>query len=265
MSGSPAATPSHSCRASCGQSSSRGSGRRRYPVDDGERTPGALRASGRPLLAWAPVVGWAALIFALSATPNLRFVPDAGLDFVIRKLGHLGVFGILALLSWRAMAGSTAWRRPWAWAFALNPRWSSSLAAYRTVPARPPGSSRPGEGSPNSDPSHPEQRRRRGRVLMETAFAVAPEIGLAPACRSLRVSRATAYCDRSTKPPGGPWTRRCGRDLCDVLRRVDVPRVRADDVPPPRRRGGGPRMRRSRRTAFSQRRPRSSPSSPTRG
>ncbi len=79
--------------------------------------PGSAR---RPLLSgWAPVVGWAALIFVLSAQPDLRFVPDAGLDFVVRKLGHMGVFGILALLLWRALAGTTAWRRPWAWAFAL--------------------------------------------------------------------------------------------------------------------------------------------------
>lgn len=32
----------------------------------------------------------------------------------------MGVFGILALLTWRALAGTTAWRRPWAWAFALT-------------------------------------------------------------------------------------------------------------------------------------------------
>jgi len=32
----------------------------------------------------------------------------------------MGVFGILALLSWRALAGTTDWRRPWAWAFALT-------------------------------------------------------------------------------------------------------------------------------------------------
>ena len=36
---------------------------------------------------------------------------------------------------------------------------------------------------------------------METVFAVAPEIGLAPACRALGVSRATAYRHRSPKPP----------------------------------------------------------------
>ena len=77
-----------------------------------------MRPGGR-VAAWLPVIGWAALIFAFSAQPNLRFVPDAGLDFVVRKAGHIGVFGILALLLWRALAGTTAWRRPWAWALAL--------------------------------------------------------------------------------------------------------------------------------------------------
>ncbi len=76
--------------------------------------------------AWAPVVVWAPLIFALSATPNLRFASDAGLDFVIRKLGHMGVFGILALLLWRALAETTAWRWPWAWAFVLTVLYAAS-------------------------------------------------------------------------------------------------------------------------------------------
>ena len=80
---------------------------------------------------WLPVVGWAALIFALSATPNLRFVPDAGLDFVIRKLGHMGVFGILALLSWRALAGTTDSRQPWAWAFTLTVLYAASDELHR--------------------------------------------------------------------------------------------------------------------------------------
>jgi VanZ family protein len=91
-----------------------------------DRPPRALPASGRRLLVWAPVVGWAALIFLLSATPNLRFVPDLGLDFIIRKLGHMGVFGILALLLWRALSETTAWRRPWAWAFVLTVLYAAS-------------------------------------------------------------------------------------------------------------------------------------------
>lgn len=93
-------------------------------MDESPPRPGSAL---RPLLsAWAPVVGWAALIFILSAQPDLRFVPDAGLDFVVRKLGHMGVFGILALLLWRALAGTTGWRRPWAWAFALAVLYAAS-------------------------------------------------------------------------------------------------------------------------------------------
>jgi VanZ family protein len=75
---------------------------------------------GRRALSWAPVIAWAALIFVFSAQPNLRFLPDEGLDFVVRKSGHMGVFGILALLAWRALAATTAWRRPWAIALALT-------------------------------------------------------------------------------------------------------------------------------------------------
>jgi VanZ family protein len=75
-----------------------------------------LRGSGQSLVAWLPAIAWAGLIFVFSAQPNLRFVPDAGLDFLVRKAGHMGIFGILALLLWRAIAGTTAWRRPWAWA-----------------------------------------------------------------------------------------------------------------------------------------------------
>jgi VanZ family protein len=46
-------------------------------------------------------------------------VPDEGLDFVVRKIGHMGVFGILALLLWRALAATTHLRRPWAWGIVL--------------------------------------------------------------------------------------------------------------------------------------------------
>jgi len=100
-----------------------GSRRRRvarpYPVRVHERMWRTLRGSGQSLVAWLPAIAWAGLIFVFSAQPNLRFVPDAGLDFLVRKAGHMGIFGILALLLWRAIAGTTAWRRPWAWALAF--------------------------------------------------------------------------------------------------------------------------------------------------
>jgi VanZ family protein len=75
---------------------------------------------------WLPVAAWAGLIFFFSAQSDLRFLPDAGADFVLRKLGHAGVFGILALLLWRALAGTTAWRRPSAWAFVIAVLYAAS-------------------------------------------------------------------------------------------------------------------------------------------
>ena len=57
-------------------------------------------------IAWVLVVVWAGLIFTLSATPNLRFVQADAIDFVVRKAGHMAVFGILAVLLWRAITYS---------------------------------------------------------------------------------------------------------------------------------------------------------------
>jgi len=79
------------------------------------RSPGYRRLA----LAWAPVIAWAAIIFTASAQPDLVFIPDAVLDLVVRKLGHAAVFGVLAVLLWRAIATTTRLRRPWAWALAL--------------------------------------------------------------------------------------------------------------------------------------------------
>jgi VanZ family protein len=62
---------------------------------------------------------WAGLIFVLSAQANLRFVTDDGLDIMIRKLGHLAVFGMLALLLWRALA-TVPHRDRWALALAFT-------------------------------------------------------------------------------------------------------------------------------------------------
>jgi VanZ family protein len=72
------------------------------------------------MLAWLPVIAWAAAIFLASAQSDLRFAPDAGLDFVVRKLGHMTVFGILALLAWRALARTTDLRPAAAWAAAFS-------------------------------------------------------------------------------------------------------------------------------------------------
>ncbi len=77
-------------------------------------------------LSWLPAAAWATGIFIASAQANLRFVPDETLDFVVRKIGHMGVFGILLLLLWWALATTTGWRRPWAWAFVLTVLYAAS-------------------------------------------------------------------------------------------------------------------------------------------
>jgi VanZ family protein len=84
-----------------------------------ERTAPRAHALRALLVGWLPVIAWAGLIFVFSAQPNLRFLPDQTLDFLVRKAGHMGVFGILALLLWHALATTTAWRRPWVWALGL--------------------------------------------------------------------------------------------------------------------------------------------------
>ena len=60
-----------------------------------------------PVSRYAPPLAVMALIFALSATPDL----NSGLgvwDTVLRKLAHVTIFGAL----WLALARSTLWRRP---------------------------------------------------------------------------------------------------------------------------------------------------------
>lgn len=47
---------------------------------------------------WGLVVAWASLIFYLSSQPDLHITPNTSWDFVLRKLAHMFVFGVLALL-----------------------------------------------------------------------------------------------------------------------------------------------------------------------
>ena len=60
-----------------------------------------------PVSRYAPPAAVMALIFALSATPDL----SSGLgtwDFVLRKLAHVTIFALL----WLTLARATDWRRP---------------------------------------------------------------------------------------------------------------------------------------------------------
>ncbi|MDQ3554730.1 MAG: VanZ family protein [Chloroflexota bacterium] len=86
-----------------------------------ENTQGVAHALPALITRWLPAIAWALLIFALSAQSDLRVVPaDDGLDFVLRKLGHFVVFGILAILVWRALCATPAVQRPSVWALALT-------------------------------------------------------------------------------------------------------------------------------------------------
>ncbi len=61
----------------------------------------------RPVSRYAPPLAVMALIFALSATPDL----NSGLgpiDLFVRKLGHITIYAVL----WLTVARAMAWRRP---------------------------------------------------------------------------------------------------------------------------------------------------------
>jgi VanZ family protein len=87
-----------------------------------------MSASGA-LRLWAPVVAWAAVIFALSSVSDL----GTGLgtwDLVLRKVGHAAEFALLGALLARALA------RPWA-AFALGLAYAVSDEVHQHfVPGR---------------------------------------------------------------------------------------------------------------------------------
>jgi VanZ family protein len=53
------------------------------------------------LLRWLPAAAQAALIFVLSAQPDLHLADEPLLDFILHKAGHLAVYAILAaLVAW---------------------------------------------------------------------------------------------------------------------------------------------------------------------
>jgi VanZ family protein len=73
---------------------------------------------------WLAVAAWMAAIFVFSAQPNLRVSDEAGLDFVLRKIGHLVVFGVLAVLLFEALGGPP--RRRLVLAFGLTVLYAAS-------------------------------------------------------------------------------------------------------------------------------------------
>ena len=60
-----------------------------------------------PVTRYGPPLAVMALIFALSATPDLSSGLGAW-DMLLRKLAHITIFGVL----WLTLARATWWRRP---------------------------------------------------------------------------------------------------------------------------------------------------------
>lgn len=64
------------------------------------------RAAGR----WLAAFAWYGVIFAASSRPDLRVSDDDLLDLVLRKLAHVMVFAVLAVLVTRAISTDRPWR-----------------------------------------------------------------------------------------------------------------------------------------------------------
>lgn len=97
---------------------------------------GAIRR--RLLLEWLPIGLWAALIFWFSAQPDLRFASQDSLDFIVRKSGHMFVFGVLAVLLWHALwSAGLRWSIVWAWLGAALYAASDELHQSFTVGRHP--------------------------------------------------------------------------------------------------------------------------------
>jgi VanZ family protein len=60
---------------------------------------------------WIPAVADAAVIFILSAQPNLHLATEPTLDFILHKVGHLIAYAVLGWLVARAIDGPSRSRR----------------------------------------------------------------------------------------------------------------------------------------------------------
>lgn len=88
---------------------------------------------------WLAVAAWMGLIFFLSSQSSLPSPDDPWLDFLLKKTAHATVFGILALLWWRALTGMRL-RWGWAWLltvlYAVSDEFHQSFVANRHPAAR---------------------------------------------------------------------------------------------------------------------------------
>lgn len=93
----------------------------------------------RVILSWLTVAIWAAIIFLFSSQSTIAL--DIGAwDFVLRKLAHMGEFGVLFLLLWKAIRElGVAKSKALAIAAALSMAYAASDEIHQSfVPGRSP-------------------------------------------------------------------------------------------------------------------------------
>jgi VanZ family protein len=60
----------------------------------------------RWILPWIPPLLWGGIIFLFSSQPSLPSPDDIVLDFIIKKMAHIFVFGVFYVLVWVAVQQS---------------------------------------------------------------------------------------------------------------------------------------------------------------
>jgi VanZ family protein len=96
---------------------------------------------GRKVVPWLPVVLWMAVIFYLSGQRDLPHHPEALIDLVIKKLGHMAEYTVLAVLAvWALRHGTPSTeRRAFLWALVLAASYAVTDEIHQYfVPGRNP-------------------------------------------------------------------------------------------------------------------------------
>ena len=99
-----------------------------------------LNRAWRPTLAWALVLIWMSVIFALSSQPSFPFQAEPVLYLVARKMAHFLEFAILGSMLVIALRASGASRRPASlWALGVAGAYAISDELHQAiVPQRTP-------------------------------------------------------------------------------------------------------------------------------
>jgi VanZ family protein len=91
------------------------------------------------LARWLAIGTWMALIFFLSSQSKLPSPDDPLINFLLKKTAHFAVFGVLAILFWRALTPAR-WVYQLSWAltvlYAISDEYHQSFVTLRTPTPR---------------------------------------------------------------------------------------------------------------------------------